>query len=56
MKIIRDFWFPYHLSYPFLLSKNEKTIDGNSCAVSGDLGLWRRFALKPKPSILRRGL
>lgn len=30
------------------------TIDGNSCAVSGDLGLWQRFALKPKPSILRR--
>ena len=45
----------YHLSYPFLLIKNEMTIDGNSCPVSGDLGLWRRFALKPKSSILRRG-
>ena len=47
--------FPYHLSHPFLLSKNEMMIDGNSCAVSGDLGLWRRFALKLKPSILRWG-
>ena len=45
---------PSHLSYPFLLSKNEMTIDGNSCAVSGNLGLRRTFALKPKPSILRR--
>ena len=47
--------FPYHLSHPFLLSKNKMTINGNSCAVSGDLGLRRTFALKPKPSILRRG-
>ena len=47
--------FPYYLSHPFLLSKNKMTINGNSCAVSGDLGLRRTFALKPKPSILRRG-
>ena len=43
MKIIRDFW----VSLPVIISifvkqkvtKNEMTIDGNSCAVSGDLGL-----------------
>ena len=43
-RLIEISGFPYHLSHPFLLSKSEMTIDGNSWAVSGDLGLWRRFA------------